>query len=108
MAEQILQVNFGLNVAAAEYRDIADSVAESFARVPGLRWKVWFLNEEQRAAGGIYLFESQPALNRFLTSELATIVATHPALRDVTLKQAEVMPNVTAITRGPIGGVMAV
>ena len=48
MAEQILQVNFGLNVGAAEYRDIADSVAESFARVPGLRWKVWFLNEEQR------------------------------------------------------------
>jgi hypothetical protein len=103
MSEKLLQVNFGLNVTPAEYEQIANAVCESFARVPGLKWKVWFLNEQQREAGGIYLFEDQRALDAFTASDLAKTVATNPALRKVDMRASDVMPQATAVTRGPIG-----
>jgi len=103
MAEQLLQINFGLNVSTSEYETLASGVADAFAHVPGLRWKLWILNESQREAGGIYLFDDERALNAFLASDLAKIVATHPAFRDVTLKPSAVMPAQTAVTRGPVG-----
>jgi len=103
MAEALLQVNFELNVPTADYRAMTTSVADAFAKVPGLRWKVWILNEERREAGGIYLFEDQHALDAFAASDLARNVATHPAFRHVTMRQSSVMPEVTAVTRGPIG-----
>lgn len=103
MAEALLQVNFELNVSPSEYQNIATTVADAFAKVPGLRWKVWFLNEQRREAGGIYLFEDQRAFDAFAASDLAKTVATHPALRNVTMRQATVMEEVTAITHGPVG-----
>ena len=103
MAEKLLQVHFGLNVAPAEYRHIASAVAESFARVPGLRWKIWIVDEQKREAGGVYLFEDQRALEAFAASDLAKTIATHPALKNVTMRASDVMPEETAVTRGPVG-----
>jgi len=103
MAEKILQIQFGLNVTAAEYKQIAGAVAESFAKVPGLRWKIWIVDEQKREAGGIYLFEDQRALEAFAASDLAKTVATHPALKNVTMRASDVMPDETAVTRGPVG-----
>lgn len=102
MAERLLQVNFGLNVTAPEYRQIATSVAEAFAQVPGLRWKVWILNEGEQEAGGIYLFEDERALNNFKNGELAKVVMTHQAFRNPVIKEFDVMPGQTATTRGPL------
>lgn len=102
MAEALLQVNFELNVSTGEYKNIATSVADAFAQVPGLRWKLWILNEERREAGGIYLFEDQQALDAFTASALAKGVVTNPALRNVTMRQSTIMPEATAVTRGPI------
>jgi hypothetical protein len=108
MAEKLLQVNFGLNVTPAEYKLIAASVANAFAEVPGLRWKVWILNEAQREAGGVYLFEDQRALDNFMHGDLAKVVATHPSLKNAAMKQFDVMPEVTAVTRGPVGAPLTV
>jgi len=103
MSEKLLQINFGLNVTPAEYKQIAASVAESFAAVPGLRWKVWTIDEQKREAGGVYLFDDQRALEAFAASDLAKTVATHPALKNVTMRVSDIMPEETAVTRGPIG-----
>jgi hypothetical protein len=103
VAEKILQVNLGLNVGTAEYREIASSVAQAFAAVPGLRWKLWLLNEERREAGGIYLFEDEGALEAFLSGDLARTIKTHPALRDASIKQFDVLSDVSSITRAPVG-----
>jgi hypothetical protein len=102
MAEQILQINFALNVTPAEYRAFAAGVADTVAQVPGLRWKVWFLDENAREAGGIYLFEDERTLNDYLSGDIVKTVRTHPALRSATFKHAPVMADVTAVTRGPI------
>ena len=107
MAEHVLQVNFGLNVTPAEYRAFAATVADAVAQVPGLRWKVWFLNDETREAGGIYLFEDEQTMQAYLASDIIGSVRTHPALRDATFKHAPVQADLTAVTRGPIAATMS-
>jgi hypothetical protein len=107
MAAKILQVNFKLNVSTAEYGQLCQSVAQAFADVPGLRWKVWILNEQEKEAGGIYLFESEEALNNYLAGPLAAQVKSIPALYDLSVKAFDVMEPMTATTRGPVTAMAA-
>jgi len=102
MSAKILQINFRLKASTPEYQTLCQSVAQAFASVPGLRWKIWILNDREKEAGGIYLFESEGALNDFLSGPLAAQVKSHPALSDFSANAFDVMDEVTAITRGPV------
>ncbi len=102
MSAALLQVNFKFNVAKSEYEQMASSLAGQFAAVPGLRWKVWLMNEAENEAGGIYLFADEPALEAYLAGPLAAAVSEHPALSDISAKRFSVMDDATTITRGPV------
>jgi len=102
MAQTVLQLNFKFSVSRAEYETVASSLAGQFAAVAGLRWKVWLMNEAKSEAGGIYLFDDQDSLDAFLAGPLAAQVSSHPALSEMSVKQFDVMPEATAITRGPV------
>jgi len=102
MPSKIVQVNFKLNVPVSDFLNLCDSVAETFANVPGMRWKIWLLNEGETEAGGIYLFETEEAANAYLTGPLFAEVRKMPQLRDISVKTFGVMENVSAITRAPI------
>lgn len=99
----ILQINFELAVSVPDFERLAQTVAPAYAEVPGLQWKVWLLNRATREAGGIYLFDSQASLDAFLNGPLAAQVKALPEIRNLSVKQFEVMADVTAVTRGPIG-----
>ena len=98
----VLQINFNLNVPVAEYQKLADSVDEAFLDVPGLEWKIWLLNPAAQEAGGIYLFDSQASLDAYLNGPLVAQLRGLTAIRNVSMKQFEVMPEITAVTRGPV------
>ena len=98
----ILQVNFKLNVSSAEYRKIADSVAQTIADAPGLVWKVWLLNEQDGEAGGIYLFQDEQSLAVYLSSPVIGQIKSLPQLREISAKRFDTIPELTAVTRGPI------
>ncbi|UCD64156.1 MAG: YdhR family protein [Candidatus Zixiibacteriota bacterium] len=102
MNERILQINFRFNVSRTEYEQAANALAGEFAELDGLRWKIWLMNEKEREAGGIYVFENEKSLGAFLAGPLAAKVTNHPAISNMTVKQWENMPDVTTITRGPI------
>ena len=102
MSARILQINFKFRASTADYQNLCQSVARAFDAVPGLRWKIWLLNEQEKEAGGIYLFESDQAVNDYLSGPLVAQVKAHPALYDVTAKAFDVMEDVTAITHGPV------
>lgn len=103
MAEKILQVNFRFNVPRAEYEQLAGQLAPAFAEVAGLRWKVWLMNEAESEAGGIYCFADQASLQDYLEGSLAAQVMSHPALSEISVKQFDVLPAPSAVTRGPVG-----
>lgn len=102
MAQRILQVNFKFKVTAAEYSQAASALADQFAALPGLQWKIWFINESKREAGGVYLFADAASLDHFLQSPLAAQVTSHPALADFSIKDFEVMAEASAVTRAPL------
>ncbi len=102
MPGKILQLNFKFNVTSAEYEQAVSPLAEKFAAVDGLRWKIWLMNESKTEAGGLYLFDNETSLKSFLDGPLAAAVSNHPALSDMSVKQFDVMDDITAITRGPV------
>jgi len=103
MSATVLQLNFQFNTTAAEYEQAVSSLADDFAAVPGLRWKVWLIDESRKEAGGIYLFQDESSCQRYLEGELAATVLAHPALSDFSAKTFDVMEKITTITRGPVG-----
>jgi hypothetical protein len=102
MSVRLLQLNFKFSVTGADYEQAVSPLANEFAALPGLIWKVWILNEAEQEAGGIYLFEDEASVKAYLEGPLAAQVISHPALSDFSVKQFDVMEGVTAITRGPV------
>lgn len=108
MSQQILQLNFKFNVSRNDYENTATSLANDFAKVPGCQWKIWLMNEKDNEAGGIYLFEDEKALEQFKASPLATGVLSHPALSDFSIKQFDILEDVSAVTHAPLSMATAV
>ena len=102
MSGRILQLNFKFNVPPADYKQAVAPLADDVAAVPGLRWKIWIINEAESEAGGLHLFDDENAVNNYLQGPLAAQVVNHPALSDFSVKQFDVMAGESAITRGPI------
>ena len=102
MSGRIMQLNFKFSVSGSEYEQAVSPLASQFAAVAGLRWKIWMINEAENEAGGIYMFEDEASVNAFLKGPLAAQVTSHPALSDFSVKQFDVMENLTTITRGPV------
>ena len=65
MAETILQINFKFEGSKAEYLEAFGEVAAPIAAPPGLKWKVWPWNDEDRVGGGIYLFDDASSAQAF-------------------------------------------
>jgi hypothetical protein len=102
MSEVLLQINFKFSVSPKEYTNAVSPLADRFAKIPGLIWKIWPLNSEENEAGGIMLFESQSHVDEYLNSSLAKVVIEHPALSNFSIKQFNIMKDCTEVTRGPL------
>lgn len=102
MASTIVQLNFSLTVAPEDYEAAVTPMAQAFADVPGLQWKIWLMNEAASEAGGIYLFRDEASADAFLTGPLAAQVAAAPILTNLSAKQFSSMEALTSVTRGPV------
>ncbi|HSM17003.1 MAG TPA: YdhR family protein [Gemmatimonadales bacterium] len=102
MSGRIMQLNFKLSISGSEYEQAVSPLASQFAAAPGLRWKIWMMNEAEHEAGGIYMFEDEASVKAFLAGPLAAQVTGHPALSDFSVKQFDVMGDLSAVTRGPV------
>ena len=96
----ILIINFNLNdLTRAQYEEVCDSLAETFAGVPGLVSKHWLANEEANTYGGVYLWENRQAMLDYKESELFASIGANPALVNVTATDFEVMAGPSKVTR---------
>ena len=102
MAGSILQVNFKFNIQRAQYEEAATELARSFAKVEGLRWKIWLMDEAKSEAGGIYFFDNSSSLTSYLEGPLAAQVSSHPAFSEMSVKRFDVLDEPTVITRGSV------
>jgi hypothetical protein len=102
MSERILQINFKFDGSKAEYLQAFSEAAEPIAAVAGLRWKIWPWSDDERVGGGIMLFDDAASAQAYLEGPIAAQVGQHPAVSDISVRQFDVLGDLTAITRGPV------
>ena len=102
MSEKILQLNLNFSISRAELEAAWLEVAQPIANVPGLRWKVWLMNEAKQEAGGIYLFESEAAAQSYLAGPIVAALKSSPAVSNISAKLFDVLESHSAITRVPV------
>lgn len=99
MPARILQINYKLKEPAAEYERENRPYAQPIADLPGLRWKIWIINEAQSEAGGIYLFDHDTAVQAFMAGPIIAEMKGDPTLN---IKAFDVIAGLTTVTRGPL------
>jgi hypothetical protein len=102
MSQQILQVNMNFSIPRADLESAWLGAAQPVADTPGLVWKVWLLNEKEKEAGGIYLFESKDAASDYLNSPIVAALKASPAVSNISAKMFDVLGEHSAITRAPL------
>ena len=102
MSRKLVELTFKLNVSGAEYEQTVVPMAESLVNVAGLQWKIWILNDMERLAGGIYLFEDEVAADAYLTGPLLDQLKHAPFVSSFTATQFDVLDTLTEITAGPV------
>jgi hypothetical protein len=102
MSQQILQVNLKYNISRAELETAWLDAAQPIADTPGLRWKVWLINEAENEAGGIYLFESKAAVDSYLAGPIVAALKASPVVSNISVKSFDVLAYHSAVTRAPL------
>ena len=61
----------------------------------------WLSNETTGRYGAFYVFQSKPAFDAFVASELYDMLREHRTVDDLTASDFSIEPVPTALTRGP-------
>jgi len=89
------------DISQAEYlKQMVEPDAPVLAKVPGLISKVWLTDEQKNTFGGFYLWESKPAMDDFMHSDLVKAVVSRPFVQNVATVDFEVNQQASRITRG--------
>ena len=99
MSTKIVQINFKFDGTRAGYEKENEAYTQPIAHLPGLRWKVWIINEDQSEAGGIYLFDNDAAVQGFMDGP---IVAELKGIPTLDLKTFDVIEGLSKVTRAPL------
>ena len=91
-------VTFGLNIPADDYTAHAFHIAREFTAWPGLLGKWWLADPASGTFGGVYLFASQRDADRSRGTELFRGMDADPALKDLTVREYDLLDAPTAIT----------
>ena len=102
MGQQILQVNVKFSIPRGELETAWLDAAQPIADTPGLLWKVWLMNEAESEAGGIYLFETESAVQSYLAGPMVAALKASPVLSKISAKVFDVMAYHSAVTRAPL------
>ncbi len=102
MGFKILQVNMKFSIPRADLEKAWMEGAQPIADTPGLLWKVWLMNEADHEGGGIYLFESEAALNAYLAGPIVASIKSSPVLSDIRVKVFDVLEKHSGVTRAPL------
>lgn len=101
MAVKLLQMDFPVDGPWGEdMTEAYKELAESIAKEPGFISKIWTENKETGEAGGIYLFEDEDSLNKYLNMHKERLQSF--GVRDIQAKVFDVNEPLTAITNGKI------
>ncbi len=93
-------INFNLEgIGHEEYVEIANSVAPTFAQLPGLVSKVWLSDQDKNTYGGVYTWENRVAMENFTSSDLfAEALTNNPNFVNLSVTDFGVIESPSKIT----------
>ena len=91
-------VTFGLNVPAETYTAHASHIAPEFTAWPGLLGKWWLGDIQSGTFGGVYVFASRRDADLSRDTDLFRGMFVNPALKDITVREYDVLDAPTRIT----------
>lgn len=98
---KLLQMDFKMEEPWGEEMSKAfEDLAKDIAREEGLIWKIWTENEETKEAGGIYLFDNEDDLDRYVKKHTARLSSF--GITEVNAKKFNVNEPLTRIDRGKL------
>jgi hypothetical protein len=97
---RMLIIDFKLDMTTREYEQLAQTVAPEIARVAGLIRKTWIWNPQTLDAGGVYLFEDQDSLERYLDGPMVAHLREMNQVKELRARQLDVLEQPSSITRG--------
>lgn len=102
----IVQINYTRpDMPKAEWEArYTDDRARQFLAVPGLQWKIWLDGEEDRRAGGIYLFADRAAAEAYVNGPIVARMKANPEIADLQIRIFDVRERMSAITNAPVPG----
>ncbi len=100
--KKILQINYKYNRTRPEQEKASLQSAQTIANVRGIIWKVWIVNDTEKIAGGIYLFEDEASVEAYLKGPIIAAMKSVPVISDFQAKIFDLMPESTKITHGPV------
>ena len=100
--KKILTTKFNYSMPTEELKKIMPAVAPKFSEIPGCIWKIWLINEDNKEAGGVYLFDSALELEQFLNSSLLASVANNPAFSNFETNTFGIEEAASVITGAPL------
>lgn len=102
MAKMLVQINFKYAVTEEQLTEGAAEVVGLIQEVPGLLWKIWIYNDQDKISGGIYLFESEAAAQDYVDGPIVARIKTTPVFSEFTIRQFNIMEPLSEATRAPI------
>jgi hypothetical protein len=99
----LVTVQFRVALSRQELVDAWTPEAPEIARIPGLEWKIWALDEPTRRYAGVYLFSSVASAQAFLAGPVPQALRQDPHLSDVTAQAHGVLESLSRATRAPLG-----
>ena len=97
MSLTLLAVTYTLEVPVAAFRARAHDVAPQIADAPGLRWKIWGLDEATGEGTSFYLFDDRQSAEAFAAGPAIAALRDGPAV-DVATRIARVDAGLSAVT----------
>ena len=96
----MLIIDFKLDMTTHEYEQLGEAVAEDIARVPGLIRKTWIWNPQTQDAGGVYLFEDEASIERYLNGPIVEQLRGMKQVSEVRTRRFKVLEPPSSVTRG--------
>jgi len=91
-------VNFRLNdISRTEYDAILAEVSSVFPTIPGLKAKYFLADDEGNTYGGVYIWESQQAMQDYQSGEIFKGIQEEPVFMDVTSRDFAVIEAPTFV-----------
>jgi len=98
---KLLQVDFDYSGPFGdEMAVILVDLAESINHEPGVIWKIWTENQNEKLGGGIYLFENEVSALAYL--EMHTTRLKEMGIQNIRGKIFDVNSSLSTINKGPI------